>query len=64
MAKLIVVTLDMLEEAEQEFGDLFADDPFWQQFIEELDRWVAEDNARREAAYAEEQATNPDEERE
>jgi hypothetical protein len=55
MAKLIVVTHEMMEAAEEEFGDPFAEDPLLRQILEEMEQWMAEEQARRDAAYAAEQ---------
>ena len=55
MAKLIVVTLDMLQEAEAEVDNLFAKDPLLQEILQQFDRWSEEEIARRDAAYSAEQ---------
>lgn len=55
MAKLIIITPDMLEEAKEEFGDPFAENPLLQQILEEMEQWMEEEKARRDAAYAAEQ---------
>jgi len=52
MARFIVVDRAKLEASQRKLEELRAQDPLWQKEKKERERWVAEENARRDAEYA------------
>lgn len=64
MARMAIVTLEMLEEAEVELGDVFAENAHFQQVAANLERWMHHEIARRDAEYAAQEAERLDQESE
>jgi hypothetical protein len=58
MGKLIVVSRDRVEASHRRLEELLAKDPRWQEEKKELERWEAEEKARRDAEYAAKRPTH------